>query len=102
MLKLLFAALLLCAVALLLTPPSLSAILVVLTIAAAPFLLPASVRVRLARRLDRRLATLAAMLGLSALAACNDKPRVEPTPPATIEPCRPGQPFCTPRGGQRK
>jgi Flp pilus assembly protein TadB len=102
MLKLLLAALALLAIALIVTPPSLIAIPILLAVAALPFLFLTPERNRLARRLDRLLATIAAALGLSALAACNDKPHVEPTPPVHVEPCQHGTPECTWPDGQPK
>lgn len=53
-------------------------------------------------RVGRLMAGIVAALGLTALAACNDKPRVEPTPPVHVEPCRPGEPECTWPDGQPK
>jgi hypothetical protein len=50
----------------------------------------------------RTAALLAAGVGLVSLAACDGKPRVEPTQPVPIEPCKPGHPDCTWPDGQPK
>jgi hypothetical protein len=104
--KPLLGAMVLCALAFLIIAPVMSstaaAMSMAATIAGVPLVAWYVETAPAHSRLRRVQLMIAAGLGIATLAACNPTPKIEPTQPVPIEPCKPGNPECTWPDGQPK